>query len=204
MAILGGSKVSDKIKVIEALMTKSSHILIGGAMAYTFLRALNVEVGKSRIEVGYIEFAKKLMERASEAKCKILLPVDHKVAENFDNPGEGTVTTNAHIPENMMGLDIGPKTQELYKRELSQAKSIFWNGPLGVFEKTPFDQGTYFIAKTIAEHSAKLKICGGGDSVAAIHKSKMEHGFTHISTGGGASLEMIEGEAMPGIEALKI
>jgi len=203
IAVLGGSKVKDKAKVIESLLVKSSKIMIGGAMAYTFLRALKVQTGTSRVETDLIGLAEKILDRSEKAKCKILLPVDHVTGESFDHPGPPQVTTNAHIPEGRMGLDIGPKTRELYTRELAGAKSIFWNGPMGVFEKSPFDAGTLAMATAIAALPAKLKICGGGDSVAAINQSGQSAGFTHISTGGGASLEMIEGVQMPGIESLK-
>lgn len=203
VSILGGSKVSDKVKVIDALMVKSSKILIGGAMAYTFLRAIQVKTGLSRVETDKIQLAKKLMERSASANCKIILPMDHVMGKTFDNPGEPVVSENAHIPDDLMGLDIGPRTRELFKKELAGAQTIFWNGPLGVFEKKPFDVGTFFVAQTIADMDVPSKICGGGDSVAAINAAGVEAGFTHISTGGGASLEMIEGAPMPGIEALK-
>ncbi len=203
MAILGGSKVSDKAKVIETLLVKSSKIFIGGAMAYTFLRALKVQTGNSRVEPDLINLAEKILERSEKARCKILLPVDHVTGDTFDHPGNPVVTSNAHIPEGRIALDIGPKTRELYVRELAGAKSIFWNGPMGVFEKIPFNEGTLSIAKAIAEIPARLKICGGGDSVAAINQAGLSSAFSHISTGGGASLEMIEGAPMPGIESLK-
>lgn len=204
ISILGGSKVSDKIKVIEALMVKSEKILIGGAMAYTFLRALECKVGNSRIEVDLIPHCKKLLERSKTSMCEIVLPVDHALGDSFDNPGQRTLSENAHIPDGKMALDIGPKTRELFARKLSGAKTLFWNGPLGVFEKPPYNEGTVAIAQAIATHSATSKICGGGDSVAAIMATGLEASFTHISTGGGASLEMVEGIPMPGIEALKI
>ncbi|MEO6460026.1 MAG: phosphoglycerate kinase, partial [Bdellovibrionota bacterium] len=197
VAILGGSKVSDKAKVIESLMVKSSKILIGGAMAYTFLRALKVQTGTSRVEPDLIALAGKIMERSEKSQCKIVLPMDHVTGASFDNPGTPQITENAHIPEGRMGLDIGPRTRELFKRELQDAKSILWNGPMGVFEKKPFDEGTNFIAHAIAECAATSKICGGGDSVAAINLSGVADKFTHISTGGGASLEMLEGAPMP-------
>jgi phosphoglycerate kinase len=203
ISILGGSKVSDKAKVIESLMVKSEKIFIGGAMAYTFLRALNCDTGDSRVEVDMVGLAKRILDRAKEAKCKILLPVDHVTGKTFDEPGEAKVTDNAHIPAGRIGLDIGPKTRELYVRELKGAAAVFWNGPMGVFEKKPFDEGTNAIAQAIADLPARTKICGGGDSVAAINQAGLEAGFTHISTGGGASLEMLEGAPMPGIEALK-
>lgn len=203
VAILGGSKVSDKAKVIEALMVKSQKILIGGAMAYTFLRALQCTTGDSRVEIDMVSLAKRIMDRAKEANCKILLPVDHVTGKSFDEPGTPETTTNAHIAAGRMGLDIGPKTRELYSRELQGAAAVFWNGPMGVFEKKPFDEGTNALARAIADLPAKTKICGGGDSVTAINQAGLEGGFTHISTGGGASLEMLEGAPMPGIEALK-
>ncbi len=203
VAVLGGSKVSDKVGVIEALTVKSSKIIIGGAMAYTFLRALNVEVGKSMVEPDKIALAGKILERAKEAKCKILLPVDHIIADSFDPPQSVKVSDNAHIPAGWMGLDIGPKTLELYQRELVGSRCIFWNGPMGVFENEAFAKGTLGVAKTIAELPNCVKVCGGGDSVAALHMSGVAEAFTHISTGGGASLEMIEGLPMPGIESLK-
>lgn len=203
VSILGGAKVSDKVKVIEALSVKSSKIIIGGAMAYTFLRALKVETGNSLVEVDKITLAKNILDRAEKSNCKILLPVDHIIAEDFNGPAADQPTTNAHIPEGFMGMDIGPKTRELYTRELQGAKSIFWNGPMGVFEKEAFAQGTLGMAKAIAECDAEIKICGGGDSVSALNKSGYADAFTHISTGGGASLEMIEGAVMPGIESLR-
>lgn len=203
MAVLGGSKVSDKVKVIDALMVKSSKIFIGGAMAYTFLRALDVKVGSSRVEPDKITLAGKILERAKAAKCQIVLPIDHMTGVNFDNPGTPKATTNAHILDSAMALDIGPKTIELFVRELAGAETIFWNGPMGVFEKPGFDVGTKSIAEAICKHPAKVKVVGGGDSVAAVKKSGLESGFTHVSTGGGASLEMIEGAPMPGLEALK-
>lgn len=203
VAILGGSKVSDKVGVIEALAVKSSKIFIGGAMAYTFLRALKVETGTSMVEVDKIPLAAKIMERAKNSNCKILLPVDHKIANKFDPPHDIKVSDNAHIPAGQMGLDIGPKTIELYKRELSGAKCIFWNGPMGVFEQKPFDEGTMAIAHAIADLPECVKVCGGGDSVAALNMSGLASSFNHVSTGGGASLEMIEGAPMPGIDSLK-
>ena len=203
VSIIGGAKVSDKAKVIDALMIKSSKIIIGGAMAYTFLRALQVQTGNSRVEPDLIPLAKKILDRSAASKCKIVLPMDHVTGESFDNPGEPKITENAHIPEGAMGLDIGPRTRELFTKELQGAKSVFWNGPMGVFEKKPFHEGTNAVANAIAELDAVEKICGGGDSVSAINQSGLADKFTHISTGGGASLKMIEGKPMPGIEALK-
>ncbi len=203
VAILGGAKVSDKAKVIEALLVKSSKVLVGGAMAYTFLRALQCKTGTSRVETEMVGLAGRILERAKTADCKIILPMDHMTGLTFDHPGPAQATENAHIPDGRMGLDIGPRTRALFAKELEGAAAIFWNGPMGVFEKPPFDEGTTFLAKAIAANPAKVKICGGGDSVAAINQAGLESGFTHISTGGGASLEMIEGRTMPGIESLK-
>ena len=203
VAVLGGSKVSDKVGVIEALVVKSSKIFIGGAMAYTFLKALNVEVGTSLVENDKVTLAAKILERAKEAGCKILLPVDHRLADRFENPEKIEVSINAHIPKDRMGMDIGPKTIELFKRELAGTKCLFWNGPMGVFERKPFDEGSLAVARIIAELPECVKVCGGGDSVSALNQSGVASSFTHISTGGGASLEMIEGHPMPGIESLK-
>lgn len=203
VSIIGGAKVSDKAKVIEALMIKSSKILIGGAMGHTFLRALGVQTGTSRVETDLIPLAKKIMDRSQQAKCEIVLPMDHVTGATFDNPGEAIVTENAHILGERMGLDIGPRTRTLFAKHIASASSIFWNGPMGVFEKPPFHEGTFAVAQAIADSSAQIKICGGGDSVSAIHKCGLEAAFTHISTGGGASLEMIEGSPMPGLESLK-
>lgn len=203
ISIIGGAKVSDKAKVIEALMIKSSKILIGGAMAYTFLRAKKVQTGISRVETDLVALAGKIMDRSAAAKCEIVLPMDHVTGASFDNPGTPETTENAHILGDRMGLDIGPRTIELFKKHIDTAASIFWNGPMGVFEKPPFDVGTNAVAQAVADCQAKIKICGGGDSVAAIQKSGLASAFTHISTGGGASLEMIEGAPIPGIESLK-
>jgi phosphoglycerate kinase len=203
IAVLGGSKVSDKIKVIDALMVKAEKILIGGAMAYTFLRALKINTGISRVETEHINLCTKLLERSKEARCEIVLPMDHVCGSSFDNPGTPIVTENTHVPEGLMAMDVGPRTIKLFQEKIRGAKTIFWNGPLGVFEKADFSKGTFEMAKAIAALNAKHKICGGGDSVSAIHAAGCESGFTHISTGGGASLEMVEGVPMPGIEALK-
>lgn len=203
VAILGGSKVSDKVGVIEALVVKSSKIIIGGAMAYTFLRALKVETGTSMVEADKVALAGKILERAKEANCKILLPVDHMMADAFDAPHNTKVSENAHIPAGWMGMDIGPKTLELYTRELAGTRCVFWNGPMGVFERQPFDKGSLGLAVAIGELPNCIKVCGGGDSVSALNMSGAADKFTHISTGGGASLEMIEGKPMPGIESLK-
>ncbi len=199
-AILGGAKVSDKIGVISSLITKADVLLIGGAMAYTFLKAKGVEVGGSKVEEDSLKVAKEILKQASERKVDLLLPLDHVVAEKLDaatgNQAEG------NIPAGMMGLDIGPKTIELYSKRIKAAKTIFWNGPMGVFEKEPFAQGTMAIAKALADSGA-VTIVGGGDSASAINKSGLASKISHISTGGGASLEYVENGTLPGVEVLE-
>lgn len=203
VAVLGGAKVSDKIKVIEALMVKASKILIGGAMANTFSAARGLVLGESRMEPDKVPLAKRLLEKSIEARCEIVLPIDYVVADAMDKPETAKAVLATDVPAHAKAFDIGPKSQALFTQALQGAQSIFWNGPVGVFEVAPFHKGTLSVAQAIAEHPAAVKICGGGDSVAAIHQLHAESGFSHISTGGGASLEMVEGVAMPGIESLK-
>lgn len=198
LAILGGFKVSDKIKVIESLLKKTDKIIIGGAMAYTFLKALGHNIGTSPFEEEQLEYAKKCYESG-----KILLPVDYVVSNEFDNPTEIITTTSREIPEGFMGMDIGPKTRELYVEEISKAKTIFWNGPMGVFEKEEFTAGTIAVCKACAELKDAFTVCGGGDSAAAVKQFGYKDSFSHVSTGGGASLEMIENEGhLPGIDVI--
>lgn len=198
LAILGGFKVSDKIKVIESLLKKTDKIIIGGAMAYTFLKALGHNIGTSPFEEDQLEYAKKCYESG-----KILLPVDYVVSNEFDNPTEIVTTTSREIPEGFMGMDIGPKTRELYVEEISKAKTIFWNGPMGVFEKEEFTAGTIAVCKACAELKDAFTVCGGGDSAAAVKQFGYKDSFSHVSTGGGASLEMIENEGhLPGIDVI--
>lgn len=198
LAILGGFKVSDKIKVIESLLKKTDKIIIGGAMAYTFLKALGHNIGTSPFEEDQLEYAKKCYESG-----KILLPVDYVVSNEFDNPTEIITTTSREIPEGFMGMDIGPKTRELYVEEISKAKTIFWNGPMGVFEKEEFTAGTIAVCKACAELKDAFTVCGGGDSAAAVKQFGYKDSFSHVSTGGGASLEMIENEGhLPGIDVI--
>lgn len=198
LAILGGFKVSDKIKVIESLLKKTDKIIIGGAMAYTFLKALGHNIGTSPFEEDQLEYAKKCYESG-----KILLPVDYVVSNEFDNPTEIITTTSREIPEGFMGMDIGPKTRELYVEEISRAKTIFWNGPMGVFEKEEFTAGTIAVCKACAELKDAFTVCGGGDSAAAVKQFGYKDSFSHVSTGGGASLEMIENEGhLPGIDVI--
>jgi 3-phosphoglycerate kinase len=200
--ILGGAKVSDKIPVITNLLDKAQKILIGGAMAYTFLKAKNENVGNSRVETDFIDTCKDILKKAEEKQVKLLLPIDHVAAIKVEP--EVTIRMikkGKEIPENMMGLDIGFDTIDLYKEELADAELIVWNGPMGVFEIENFAAGTEEIAKAVAASSATT-IVGGGDSVAAVHKAGVAEKINHISTGGGASLEFLSGKKLPGIESL--
>ena len=201
VAIVGGAKVSDKIKFLQNLMGFADTILIGGAMAYTFLKARGVEVGLSRVEADKIDLAKELLEQASQKKVNFRLPQDHVVAEKLDASAQAETVDSVAIPADRMGLDIGPKTRAEYADAIKQAKMIIWNGPMGVFEIDQFAQGTMEVARAVAESEA-VSIIGGGDSVAAVHKAGIEDNVTHISTGGGASLEFLSGLKLPGVEAL--
>jgi phosphoglycerate kinase len=203
VAVIGGAKVSDKIDVIRNLLTKVNALLIGGAMAYTFLKAQGKKVGKSLVEEDKLELAKELLSEAQRRNVRLILPLDHVVAEKMDGAAAThTVSTDAGIPEDRMGLDIGPETVAAFSKEIAGAKTIVWNGPMGVFEIAPFAKGTMKIAEAIAANSRATSIVGGGDSVAAIHQSGVADKITHISTGGGASLEFLEGKTLPGVEAL--
>jgi phosphoglycerate kinase len=203
VAILGGAKVSDKIGVIQNLMDKVDALIIGGGMAYTFLKAQGQEVGKSLVEADKIELAGKLLADAKSRKLKFLLPVDHIISDKVDGSGTiQTVSAGQPIPSNMMALDIGPKTVELFAEEISRARTIVWNGPMGVFETPAFAKGTFKIAEAVANNAGATSIVGGGDSVAAVHAAGVSAKITHISTGGGASLEFLEGKKLPGVEAL--
>lgn len=201
VAILGGAKVSDKIPVIENLLNKADSILIGGAMAYTFFKAQGYEVGRSLVEEDKIELARLLLDRAQEEKVNFYLPSDHLVAAEKDSDTEVKTVDSPPLPSDLMGLDIGPKTVEKYSEIIAKAKTIFWNGPMGVFEIDKFSQGTMKIAEAVASSEA-LSIVGGGDSVAAVYKAGVSEKISHISTGGGASLEFIANETLPGIEVL--
>ena len=203
LAILGGAKVSDKIKVIDQLMSKVDGLLIGGAMAYTFLSARGVPVGASRVEKDKIDVARRTLEKAGQAKVDVMLPVDHVVAKE---PKSGIpAETVERIPDGMLGLDIGPKTRELYRQRVLGAKTVFWNGPMGLFEVPEFAAGTREIAAALAEATRRgaRTVVGGGDSAAAIAEMGMADQVTHVSTGGGASLEFLEGRKLPGIEVLE-
>lgn len=200
--VMGGAKVSDKIDVIEMLMEKVDSMIIGGAMAYTFLAAQNIPTGSSLVEKDKVRFANELLQRAQVRKKKILLPIDHKITKGIKDTASLKTTDSASIPEGWMGVDIGPKSLALYAQELARAKTIFWNGPMGVFETPEFALGTFGVAKAICESQA-VSIVGGGDSAAAAHASGFADRFSHISTGGGASLEFLQGERLPGVEALR-
>jgi phosphoglycerate kinase len=200
VAIVGGAKISDKIELIENLINIATTILIGGAMAYTFFRAKGLETGKSLVEVDKIDLAKELLAKASQKKVPIELPVDHVVAAGLDST-DVQVTSVDRTPPDRMGLDIGPETVRRYSEIVRQAKTIVWNGPMGVFEKPQFAKGTFAIARAIAESNA-FSIVGGGDSAAAVAQSGVESKITHISTGGGATLEFLSGRKLPGLEVL--
>jgi len=204
VAILGGAKVSDKIEVVENLMKIADAMLIGGGMAYTFLKAQGFEVGKSLVEADKIDLAKKILADAKQKNFKLLLPVDNVVAAEFKADAPAKVVDSGAMPADQMGLDIGPKTVEAYKAEVAKARTIVWNGPMGVFEMPAFAKGTLEIAKAVAESTGKgaTSIIGGGDSVAAVHQSGVAKQISHISTGGGASLEYLGGRKLPGVEAL--
>jgi phosphoglycerate kinase len=201
VAILGGAKVSDKITVIENLLTKVNTLMIGGGMAYTFLRAQGIEVGKSLVEQDRIDLSRELIERAKEKGVELLLPMDHVVANEFKADADHKTCSNDDFPADWMGLDIGPKSAARYAEALKNAGTVVWNGPMGVFEFDAFAQGTFAIAQALAD-SDSVSIIGGGDSVAAVNKAGLEDKMTHISTGGGASLEFLEGKELPGVAAL--
>ena len=198
VAILGGAKVSDKIGVIESLLGVADTLLIGGAMCFTFFKAQGYEVGESLVEEDYLEEAERLMEKAGD---KLVLPVDVVVAEKMEEGADTQTVKVDGIPAGQMGLDIGPETVELFGGHLSDARTIFWNGPMGVFEIDAFAKGTEGVARAVAESDA-TSVIGGGDSVAAVNKLGLENEMSHISTGGGASLEYVEGKELPGVAVL--
>jgi phosphoglycerate kinase len=203
VAILGGAKVSDKIGVIRNLLTKVNALIIGGGMAYTFLKAQRQEIGRSLLEADKVDLAEELLAEAKKRNVKLLLPVDHVVAMKpeanavIQQVGEGQA-----IPADKMALDIGPKTIDLFSDEIATARTIVWNGPMGVFEIPGFSKGTFKVAHAVADNGGAISIVGGGDSVAAVKAANVADKITHISTGGGASLEFLEGQKLPGVEAL--
>ena len=201
VAILGGAKVKDKIKVIDNLLNKVDALLIGGGMAYTFLKVQGKTIGSSKLDKDGLDTAKNALDKAAKKKIPILLPIDHIIGDKFD-ASANVKTVGEDIPDGWMGLDIGPKTIKLFEDKLKTAKTIVWNGPLGVFEMDKFAKGTEDVAKFIAGLKGVVSIIGGGDTAAAMAKFKVEGKMTHISTGGGASLEYLEGRGLPGIDAL--
>jgi phosphoglycerate kinase len=204
VAILGGAKVSDKIEVVENLMKVADAMLIGGGMAYTFLRAQGFGIGKSLVEEDKVDLAKKILADAKARGFKFLVPLDNVIAPEFKADAPATIVESSAIPAEQMGLDIGPKTVAAYAAEIAKAKTIVWNGPMGVFEMPAFAKGTLEIAKAVAAATiaGATSIVGGGDSVAAVHQSGVADKISHISTGGGASLEFLGGRKLPGVEAL--
>ncbi|HEY3319803.1 MAG TPA: phosphoglycerate kinase [Planctomycetota bacterium] len=213
VVVLGGAKVSDKIKVINKMLEVADTILIGGAMAYTFLVAQGKPTGTSKAETGMVKVgkeqkdivgvAKELLAKAQKLGKKFILPLDHVVAEKFEANSPNEVVAWDQIPAGKMALDVGPKTVEAYKAEIAKAKMIVWNGPLGVFELEPFNKGTFDIARAVAANAGATSIVGGGESVSAVKKAKVADKISHVSTGGGASLEFLEGKTLPGIAALE-
>lgn len=200
--LTGGGKVSDKIPLLEAFADKVDTVMIGGAMAYTFMKADGISVGKSKIENQCLSIAKSFLNRMNDGGKKVLLPVDHVVVNNFGDT-DFTVIDSAEIPEDKLAVDIGPKTRTLFADAIKEAGSIFWNGPMGVYEQKPFDEGSIAMAKALSETSA-FTVVGGGDSAAAAIDSGYADKMDHISTGGGASLEYIQGKKLPGLESLKV
>jgi phosphoglycerate kinase len=204
VAVLGGAKVSDKIEVVENLMRVADAMLIGGGMTYTFLKSQGLPIGKSLVETDKLDLARRLLEEAKQRNFRLLLPSDHVLGAEFKADTETQTTSVAATPDGWMGLDIGPETVAKFNVELSRAKTIVWNGPMGVFEMPAFARGTLEIARAVAAATAKgaTSIVGGGDSVAAIHAAGLADKVSHISTGGGASLEFLGGRKLPGVEAL--
>lgn len=201
VAILGGAKVSDKIPVIENLLPKVDTLIIGGGMAYTFLKAQGIDCGKSLLEGDRIELSRELLAKAKARNVQILLPEDHRIASEFKADAANKTCTNSDFPSDWMALDIGPRTAARFAEVVKDAGTVVWNGPMGVFEFDAFAQGTFAVARALADSNC-LSIIGGGDSVAAVNKAGLEEHMTHISTGGGASLEFLEGKELPGITAL--
>jgi phosphoglycerate kinase len=200
VAVLGGSKVSDKIRVFESLLARADAVLVGGAMAYTFLRAQEVATGKSLVEVDKLELARQILDRARGRKVELLLPVDHVCGTEPLDAGSRRVVNDRAIPDGLMGLDIGPKTLDAFRQRILQAGTVFWNGPLGLFEQRPWAEGTFGVARAMADSEA-VTVVGGGDSAAAVEEAGLVSRMKHVSTGGGAALEFIEGRELPGVKA---
>jgi phosphoglycerate kinase len=201
-AVLGGAKVSDKLGVVRNLLNKCDGIIIGGGMAYTFLKAQGFEIGKSLLDESRLSYTRDVLEEAAKKGVKVLLPVDHLAAEAISPDAKPVVVSNENFPADKMGLDIGPKTIELFSKALADAKTVVWNGPMGVFEQPAFAEGTYAVARAIAATDA-VSVVGGGDSIGAVKKAGVADKISHISTGGGASLELLEGLVLPGVAALE-
>jgi phosphoglycerate kinase len=204
VAILGGAKVSDKIKVIENLLPKVDALLIGGAMAYTFLKVQDAQVGKSRVEDDKLMLARKLIQSAERLGKQLVLPVDHVVGTELTDKSVAMETPDRNIPPDMMGLDIGPKTRAMYRQHILSAKTVIWNGPMGLFEVKKFALGTEEVARAMTDNKNAITVVGGGDSAAAVTQMGLASKMTHVSTGGGASLEFLEGHKLPGIQALEV
>lgn len=201
-AIMGGAKVSDKILIIEQLMSRCNHIIIGGGMAYTFFKAMGGQIGSSLCEEDKLDLAKEILKRAEQSGVKFHLPVDSVLADKFDNDAQVSYSDNMHIPDGWMGLDIGKKAVEEFSAIIKDSKTILWNGPMGVFEMEKFSAGTKAIAQAVADATAKgaFSLIGGGDSAAAVNKFGMSDKVSYVSTGGGALLEYFEGKELPGIK----
>jgi len=202
VAILGGSKVSDKFGVIDRLIDVVDVLIIGGGMAFTFLVAKGLGIGRSIVESEWVEPAKKMLAKAADKGIDLMLPVDFVLADTFAEDAETRIAGREEIPADMMGLDIGPATTQLFRGAIADAKTIFWNGPMGVFEMTPFETGTREVALGVARNNRAVSVVGGGDSVAALKKFGLEERVTFVSTGGGASMKLLEGAPLPGLEAL--
>lgn len=202
VAILGGSKVSDKIKVIDSLLARVDVLCIGGAMAYTFLAAQGANVGRSRVEQDRLVIARQLLDRAEKQGVEMLLPSDHIAAKDLDGNGRQEIS-GREIPDDLLGLDIGPRTIEQFRDRILRAKTVFWNGPVGMFENPAFAQGTIAVARAMVDAPGAVTVVGGGDSAAAIAQAGLADRVSHVSTGGGASLEFVEGRELPGITALE-
>ncbi|MBN2200638.1 phosphoglycerate kinase [bacterium] len=202
VAVIGGAKVSSKIAVLESLLGKVDTLIIGGGMAYTFLKAQGVAVGKSLVEDDMIDTAKSVLNKAAEKKVALLLPVDHVATQEFSAEAASKVVSGQALEDGWMGMDIGPQSVEKFKTALNGAKTVFWNGPMGVFEFPKFAEGTNAIARTLAGLEGAVTVIGGGDSVSAVKKAGLADRMSHISTGGGASLELVEGKTLPGVAAL--
>jgi phosphoglycerate kinase len=200
--VMGGAKVSDKIEVMLSLINRCNDLIVGGAMAYTFLKYKGIDVGASRVEADKMDLVAAIFKNAEQRRVNIHLPQDHVCAKSFDQNADAISVSSANIPEGLMGLDIGPKTQEHYAKILKGSNTIFWNGPMGVFEWPAFAKGSFSIAEAMAQSSAKT-IVGGGDSVSAVNKAGLAAKMFHISTGGGASLEYLEGKTLPGLKLLQ-